>query len=261
MGATPQSGLAIATLPFAAPDKQAETLYQLLAGATQVLNQSGALLIGGHTTEGAELAFGLTCNGTAPPDQLWRNSGLQPNQVLILTKALGTGTLFAADRQLKTKGEWIDGAIASMLLSNQAASKCLRRFGATACTDVTGFGLLGHLMEMVQTSRVAVELHLEAIPVLQGAQETTQQGIVSSLYAQNSQIARYLHNPKIASLHPRYPLLFDPQTSGGLLAALPPDRVTDCLADLKCLGYGDSRAIGTVVPISVQQHNPITLLC
>ena len=256
MGATPQSGLAIVTLPYAAEAKQEEMLYQLLAGATQVLQTANAPLIGGHTTEATELAFGLTCNGVAFPAQLWRKSGMEPGQSLILTKALGTGTLFAADMQLKAKGRWIEAAIASMLLSNQAAAVCLREYGATACTDVTGFGLLGHLLEMVRASQVSVELNFDGIPILAGAKETIQQGILSSLHPQNLQAVQPLQKlsqSQIQNLNdlvdrPLFPLLFDPQTSGGLLASVPSDRASSCLTALRKLGYPDSNIIGTVLP-------------
>lgn len=259
MGAEPQSALAIATLPYATPAKLEETLYQLLSGAVKALNQAQAVLIGGHTTEGTDLAFGLSCNGLAYPDRLLRKGGMEPGQVLILTKALGTGTLFAADMQLKAKGRWIEAAIQSMLLSNQAAADCLRKWGAIACTDITGFGLLGHLTEMLRASQVSVELNLEAIPVLNGVEKTLQQGVVSSLYAQNLQTSRQIQNLDQVSSHPLFPLLFDPQTSGGLLAAIPGDRATDCLACLQSAGYPDSRIIGNVLP-PVQSKLPITIV-
>ncbi len=114
MGAMPQSAMAIVTLPYSSASKQEETLYQVLSGAMQILSQANAALIGGHTIEGAELAFGLSCNGLATADQLWKKGGMQPGQSLILTKPLGTGTLFAANMQLRAKGRWIEGAIASM---------------------------------------------------------------------------------------------------------------------------------------------------
>ena len=258
MGATPQSGLAIVTLPYAAEAKQEEMLYQLLAGATQVLQAAHAPLIGGHTTEATELAFGLTCNGIAVPAQLWRKGGMKPGQTLILTKALGTGTLFAADMQLKAKGRWIEAAIASMLLSNQSAAACLREYGATACTDVTGFGLLGHLLEMVRASHVSVELNFDAIPILAGAKETIQQGILSSLHPQNLRAVQPLQSlsqNQIQNLsdladRPLFPLLFDPQTSGGLLASVPSDRASSCLTALRKLGYLDSNIIGLILPQS-----------
>ena len=246
MGAVPQSALAIATIPYALEPKVEETLYQLLSGAVKVLNQAYTPLVGGHTTEGAELGFGLSCNGLAEPDKLLRKGGMQPGEVLILTKALGTGTLFAADMQRQAKGDWIDAAVESMLLSNQAAATCLLKHGVTACTDVTGFGLLGHLMEMVQASQVAVELKLEAIPVLEGARETIQKGIVSSLQPENLRVSRYICNLDKVSDRPNYPLLFDPQTSGGLLAAIPAEQASACLASLKVCGYSHSSVIGRV---------------
>jgi selenide,water dikinase len=253
MGATPHSAMAIVTLPEALAAKQAEMLYQLLVGATKVLQQAQAALIGGHTTEGAELAFGLSCNAFAPPDRLLRKSGMQPGQALILTKALGTGTLFAADMRLKAKGRWIAAAIDSMLQSNQAAAACLQHYQATACTDVTGFGLLGHLVEMVKASRVAIELDLESIAVLDGAIDTLQQGIVSSLHPQNLAAANFLQNAEAIAHHSLYPLLFDPQTSGGLLAAIPEDQAIDCLTALKDSGYSQSRLIGRVLPPQAEQ--------
>jgi selenide,water dikinase len=248
MGAVPQSALAIATLPYGPETKVEETLYQLLSGAIKVLGQAQAVLIGGHTTEGAELSFGLSCNGLADLDKLLRNSNMQPGQALILTKALGTGTLFAADMQLKAKGRWIEAAIQSMLLSNQAAAVCFQEHQATACTDITGFGLLGHLLEMVSASHVAVELNLSAIPVLDGAQETIQSGILSSLHSQNLRAAASVENLERIVAHPLYPLLFDPQTSGGLLATVPEERAIACLSALKASGYPHSSLIGYVLP-------------
>jgi selenide,water dikinase len=150
--------------------------------------------------------------------------------------------------RLLALGRWIDGAVESMLLSNQAAAACLLQHRATACTDVTGFGLLGHLMEMIQASHVAVELEIEAIPVLDGARETLQKGIVSSLQPENLRASSHICNLDKVSKHPNYPLLFDPQTSGGLLAAIPAEQAASCLSSLKALGYLHSSAIGRVMP-------------
>lgn len=248
MGAEPQSALAIATVPYAADAQVEETLYQLLSGAVKVLQQAGAPLIGGHTTEGSELAFGLTCNGLAMRDRLLRKSGMQPGQSLILTKALGTGTLFAAEMQSRAKGRWIDQAVASMLRSNQEAAQCLLQRQASACTDITGFGLMGHLLEMLDASQVAAELKLDSLPILAGARETVQQGIVSSLHPQNVRVARKIQNLAEISDRPDFPLLFDPQTSGGLLAAVPAEQASQAIESLKSLGYADSRVIGRVLP-------------
>ncbi len=246
MGAVAQSGLAIATIPYASPSKQEDTLYQLLLGATEVLNAAGAVLMGGHTTEGEELAFGLSCNGLASSDKLLHKGGMQPGDVLILTKGLGTGVLFAADMRLLAKGRWIESAISSMLISNQNAGRLLLEYGATACTDVTGFGLVGHLLEMVKASQVGVELDIEAISVLPGVAESLQQGIFSSLYPENLCLSGLIQNREEVSKHPLYPLLFDPQTSGGLLAAVSAESAEACLNALQ-REYFESRIIGRVV--------------
>ncbi|MBD2102101.1 selenide, water dikinase SelD [Leptolyngbya sp. FACHB-261] len=251
MGATPQSALAMVTIPYAEEAKVEETLYQLLSGVLKVLAQAQTPLVGGHTSEGAELSLGLSCNGLAEPQHLLRKGGLQPGQALILTKPLGTGTLFAAQMRLQAKGAWIDAAVQSMLQSNQSAVSALRQHQATACTDVTGFGFLGHLLEMVRASdQVAVDLDLEAIPALPGACETLRLGIVSSLQPQNLQASHQIQNQNAAEWlqHSHYPLLFDPQTSGGLLAAVPASQATACVARLRELGYAHSEIIGWVQP-------------
>lgn len=259
MGVEPHSALAIASLPYATAPKLEETLYHLLSGALKVLHQAQAVLIGGHTVEGADLSLGFSCNGFAPSGHLLRKSGMHPGDVLILTKALGIGTLFAAHMQLKAKGRWIEEAIATMLQSNQEAAITFRHHRATACTDVTGFGLLGHLLEMVRPSGVAVELELDAIPVLSGVPEITQQAIVSSLYPQNVQAAASIENQAKVSQHPLFPILFDPQTSGGLLASVPTSTATTCLQQLKTLGYRQSAIIGRVIP-ALSSHQPVRIV-
>ncbi|MCY7320790.1 MAG: selenide, water dikinase SelD [Phormidesmis sp. CAN_BIN36] len=247
MGATAQSALAIATIPYATEAKQEETLYQLLSGAVKALQQAGAVLIGGHTVEGADLAFGLSCNGFADPTRLLRKSGMQPGQVLILTKEIGTGTLFAAEMRRQAKASWIDGAIASMLISNQQAATCFLTHGATACTDITGFGLLGHLVEMVRASGLSVNLDLSALPILEGARQMIRQEIFSSLYPQNLRSSQAIANIDEANNHRDYPLLFDPQTSGGLLASVDADRADACLTALRSAGYVEATIVGHVL--------------
>ncbi|MDY6979928.1 MAG: selenide, water dikinase SelD, partial [Pseudomonadota bacterium] len=179
MGAEPQSALAIATVPYGRERIVEETLYDVLAGAMSVLEPSGAVLAGGHSSEGAELAFGLTVNGLIDPDKAWRKQGLQPGDALILTKPIGTGTLFAAEMRAKARGRWIDAAIQSMLVSSQQAAECLQRYGTTSCTDLTGFGLIGHLIEMTRASEVDATVYMDALPLLDGALQTVEAGILS----------------------------------------------------------------------------------
>lgn len=250
MGAEPQSALAVATVPFGPEAKIEQVLYDLMAGAATVLEDSRTALVGGHTGEGAELAFGLCVNGVAERGRLLRKGGMLPGDRLILAKALGTGTLFAADMRHQAKGRWIDSALESMLQSNRHAAECFMRHGARACTDITGFGLLGHLLEMTRPSQVDAELELDSLPALDGALETMARGIFSSLQPENIRLRRAIRNLEPAARHSRYPLLFDPQTAGGLLAAVPQENTAACLEALRKLGYGQSSIVGHITPLT-----------
>jgi selenide,water dikinase len=258
MGAEAQSALAIATVPYGRERIVEETLYDLLAGALHMLEPTGAVLAGGHSSEGAELAFGLTVNGLIDPNRVLRKQGLQPGDAIVLTKAIGTGTLFAAEMRGKAKGRWIDAAIQSMLVSNQQAAECLQRHGATACTDLTGFGIVGHLIEMTRASGVDTIINLDALPLLDGALDTVKAGILSSLQPQNLRLRRAIHNIEQASKHPAFALLFDPQTAGGLLAGVPNQQVNACIDELHNKGYSDAVVIGHIESLTDQQA-PIKL--
>jgi selenide,water dikinase len=248
MGAEAQTALAIATVPYGVESVVEDLLAQMLLGAEEVMHEAGAVLVGGHSSEGAELALGFAINGLVAPQYCLRKSGMHPGDRLIVTKALGTGTLFAADMRQRAKGRWMTAAVASMLQSNRLGAQCLRDYQATACTDVTGFGLLGHLVEMTRASGVDVTLELGEIPWLDGAQETASAGLLSSLQPQNVRLRRAIRNLDAVVTSPLYPLLFDPQTAGGLLASVPPEQTEDCLAALKTNGYDRAAIIGTVQP-------------
>ncbi|WP_165855154.1 selenide, water dikinase SelD [Marinobacter sp. JSM 1782161] len=246
MGAEAQTATAVATVPSGVESKVEELVYQMMSGAVDVLNAAGCALVGGHTGEGRELALGFAVNGLVDPAQALRKDGLRPGDALILTKPLGTGTLFAAYPRLKTRGRWIDNALEQMQLSNQRGARCLIEHGAHACTDVTGFGLLGHLVEMTRPSGVDVTLDLSALPLLDGAEETLAEGILSSLQPANVRLRRALRNQEAMAAHPRYPILFDPQTAGGLLAGVPADQAEACVEALCERGYPQAVIIGTV---------------
>jgi selenide,water dikinase len=246
MGATPRTALAIVTLPYGPEAKLEADLVQLLTGATETLTNAGAVLIGGHTGEGAELAFGLTVNGTATPDQLWRKSGMRVGDRLVLTKPLGTGTLFAADMRAKARGDWIDATLATMLTSNRTAAEAFRRHGVTACTDVTGFGLVGHLLEMLRASSADAELSLGALPALDGALDLLGRGITSSLAPQNLALSDAVDLGRWQATDPRIALLYDPQTAGGLLASVPAESADACLAELRANGAAGAACIGQI---------------
>lgn len=244
MGAEPCSALAIVTIPHGLESKQEILLEDLLSGAVAVLNEGGAALLGGHTAEGAEVQLGLSVSGSIDPGRILRKGGLRPGDRLVLTKPIGTGTLLAADMRGRAKARWLDGAIRAMLQSNRDAAGALRDHGGRACTDVTGFGLLGHLVEMTRASGVDARLTLDAVPLLAGARETAARGLLSSLQPQNVRLRRAVANVETAGADPRYPLLFDPQTAGGLLAGVPEDRAAACVARLHALGYTHAAVVG-----------------
>jgi selenide,water dikinase len=249
MGGEAQSATAIATVPPGLEAKVEDVLLQMMTGAVEVLNEAQCALVGGHTGEGRELALGFAINGLVDESMrsVLRKGGMQPGDVLLLSKPIGTGTLFAARDQLRAKGRWIEAALNSMVLSNRRGAQILMHHQATACTDLTGFGLLGHLVEMTRPSNVDAELKLSALPLLDGALECVQAGIVSSLQPANVRLRRALRNQEAFVQHPRYPLLFDPQTAGGLLASVPAAQAEACVQALREAGYPHTTVIGRIL--------------
>jgi selenide,water dikinase len=250
MGGTPQSALAIATLPFGLQSKVEADLAAMMAGADAVLRDADCALVGGHTSEGAELALGFAINGLVARGAALRKRGMKPGDVLILTKAIGTGVLMAAHMRGKAKARWLEAALEQMTQSNRAAADILRTHGARAATDVTGFGLIGHLSEMTRPVDADIRLTLGALPLLDGAQQCLDTGILSSMQPANAGFRRMIADLPRVRKDSRYPLLFDPQTAGGLLAAVPSSTAAACLADLQNAGYRHACSVGTVAPRS-----------
>ncbi len=246
MGAEAQAAMAIATVPYGKEEVVEQQLQQMMQGALQVLNQHNAALVGGHSSEGAELSFGLSVTGLVEKEKLLAKSGMQDGDVIILTKPIGTGTLFAADMRGKAKGRWVSKAIDSMIQSNHSAAQCLYKYDVHACTDVTGFGVLGHLVEMLRIGGVDIYIDINSLPVLKGAIESMQLGIFSSLQPSNVRLRRAIKNQEQAVTHTYYPLLFDPQTAGGLLASVPKQYEQACITELQNLGYSEACTIGYV---------------
>ncbi len=241
MGARPWTALAVASVPYMPSAKMRADLVAMMQGATQVLEADGCMLVGGHSGEALELSLGFCVTGLVEPRRIWRKSGLREGDALVLTKPLGTGVLLAGHMRGLTKARWLVAAIESMRRSNAAAARILAMHGVSACTDVTGFGLAGHLTEMLRASGVSAVIDLDCVPLLPGALELASQGVESTLSGEN--------RGALAG-HPRRPLvdlLADPQTSGGLLAGIAPGRVDACLAALQ-LAQVDAAVIGTVQP-------------
>jgi selenide, water dikinase len=258
MGAEAQSALAIATVPYGIESKVEADLSAMMIGANEVLRDANCALVGGHTSEGAELALGFSVNGLIRRDLVTRKGGLVVGDVLIVTKPIGTGTLLAADMRGKARARWVTAALAHMTTSNRIGAEILRAHGVHAATDVTGFGLLGHLVEMVRASGVDATLDLAAVPLLEGVRETIAMGIYSSLQPQNVRLRRAIRNLAEAGTDPLYPALFDPQTAGGLLASVPEARAAACIEALRAAGYDHAAVIGRVNARS-QELEPIVI--
>ncbi len=262
MGATPHSALALVTLPYSLSGILAEELFLIMSGALEVMSEHNMSLVGGHTGEGSDMSFGLNVNGFVAQNHLLSKAGLRAGELLILTKPLGTGALLAANMRYQAKGRWIDEAIEHMLHSNQAAANILQKFPIRSCTDITGFGLLGHLNEMLSVSqdtdstdtKICAQIELSALPILTGCQHVMQQGIFSSLHEDNSLFASIIDNNKAYHKDPIYPLLFDPQTAGGLLFSVAQEHAQDCLQQLKKSGYQYASIIGRISENNVPQY-------
>ena len=248
MGAGAHSAQAMVTLVHGRAEKQEEELFQILSGAVEALREAGAILVGGHTGEGPEPSFGLAVNGFAAPDAILRKGGARAGDRLVLTKALGTGVIFAAHMRSRGGAEAVEAALASMRLSNRHGAQLLAAHGARGCTDITGFGLLGHLVELLSASRTRARIHALRLPLLPGAGELLEQGFRSTLHPGNETFAVRLDRDGCRRAAP--PILYDPQTSGGLLASVPADRSDACLLALRKAGYRDATMIGEILPSS-----------
>jgi selenide,water dikinase len=244
MGGVPETALAIATLPPASPAITEHDLLHMLKGGTEVLEAAGATLIGGHSAEGAETGLGFAVTGRTRPGRLLRKGGLRSGNRLILTKPLGTGAILAAEMRGQARARVVEGALATMLQSAATASAIFASHAATACTDVTGFGLLGHLLEMLAASSADARLDPGAIPALDGAFDIIAAGLTSSLHASNLSALASLVDADPNS--PLAALLIDPQTAGGLLAGVPVGRADACIVELRASGYRAAAVIGAV---------------
>jgi len=240
-GGTPRHALCWVTVPEGGSER---VLGEVLGGVRAALDELGVSLIGGHSTLGPELVVGLAVigdfvEGEAPLTKV----GIALGDVLVLTKPLGTGVVLAADMRGLARGAWLQAAHASMLRANAAAARVARRF-ARACTDISGFGLAGHLGEMLAASGtgLAARLDSSALPALPGARELLVRGVRSTYAAQAAEAAPPLFGGDATA----HALLCDPQTSGGLLFAVKPEHAADAVAALRDAGDTQANVIGRI---------------
>ncbi|MGV6849721.1 MAG: selenide, water dikinase SelD [Marinibacterium sp.] len=232
MGAAPVAATMSLILPPMAETLRDRMLAEIMAAARAVLGEARGDIVGGHTSTGAEFTIGFTLTGRLDGDPITL-AGARNGDALILTKPIGSGTILAAEMQLAAPGDHVAAALEAMQQGQGRAAAILA--GAHAMTDVTGFGLAGHLTGICEASQVGAKLDLEAVPFLEGAPELAAQGIRSTIFAENRRIAPDLPDQG------RSALLFDPQTAGGLLAAVPANQTADLLSELIAAGYAASR--------------------
>ncbi len=228
MGAAPQAATATIILPRMSAELQQHTMAEIMSTASAAMRQAGAEIVGGHSSMGDEMTIGFTLTGLCEAEPITLQ-GARHGDALILTKPLGSGVLMAAEMAGQADGAHVAAAFQQMIQPQGEASRILR--GAHAMTDVTGFGLAGHLQGMCEASGCGAELTLDAIPVLPGAVELSDRGMRSTIYPDNRLIAPELPAGGKADL------LFDPQTAGGLLAAVSADQADALCSELRAAGY------------------------
>ncbi len=245
MGSDPTGAMAMVQIPEGHPRQQTELLYQVLSGAMHEFNKCGVELLGGHTTEASELTVGFTVLGSLGDRPALQKSGIRPGDRLFLTKALGTGSLLAGIPLARTRAEWVDLMLRQMLQSNQAAAEAARECDIHGVTDVTGFGLAGHLLEMLDASGVSARLSLSSLPLLPGFVELVEGGLESTLAPHNRAVeSRVRFESTDLSRQPEAAALYDPQTSGGLLIAVNDEQVSALSAAMRS-GDVTATEIGT----------------
>jgi selenide,water dikinase len=240
MGGTPLSALSIVCYPQSG---DWDVLGEILKGGQMAMNAEGVVVIGGHSVDDQEMKFGYAVTGIVHPEQVITNAGAKPDDVLILTKAIGTGAINTAVKQGKASKEAEEAAIKAMTTSAAGASKVMQIVGANACTDVTGFGLLGHAYEMAKASNITLNIDSKVVMLLPDVLELISQGMLTRGDKNNRTYVgeTVMINERVS--REMQSALFDPQTAGGLLISLPEKQAAQFLNEIT-----DAAVIGYVSP-------------
>jgi len=233
MGGEPLFALNLLAVP---EDMPPEIVSEILRGGAEKAREAGAVIAGGHTVTDKEPKYGLAVTGLVHPDRLLTKGGARPGDRLLLTKPLGTGTITTANKQGKAEAAHVQAAIESMLRLNRAAARAAQTAGAHALTDITGYGFLGHAHEMAHLSRAKLRIAWEALPWLPGARQYAEKWIFPGGAGRNAEFYKPWVTFERALAEWEQHLLYDPQTSGGLLMAVAPERVNEVHADLRAAG-------------------------
>ena len=245
MGGTPLTAMNLVAFPI--KKLGVEVLREILRGGLDKMKEAGVTLVGGHSIDDKEPKYGISVTGVVHPDRVTANRGARPGDVLLLTKPIGTGVVNTALKRKKASHAAIAQVVAAMCTLNRDAAQALAAGGDVhACTDITGFGLVGHCLEMVEGSAVGLELSLAKVPLFEGALEYAAAGLKPGGLQRNREYRQALTDLADGLDPALVELMFDPQTSGGLLAALPADRAEAALARLAEAGVEGVARVGRV---------------
>lgn len=252
MGGRPLTALNL--IGFPADKLGPEVLHGMVAGALSKVTEAGAVLAGGHTTEDEEPKFGLSVTGIVHPDKAWTNAGAQVGDVLIMTKPIGSGVLFNANRKNWVSQAAMDACIEIIITLNKAAAEAVQDFDVHAATDVTGFGLAGHGLEMAEGAGLTLRFDIDAVPIMDEALAMYERGMTTGVNAVNRQLveAKWRFERKLPFWHEE--IFVDPQTSGALLVAVPEAQGDDVVAALEQAGVPVVRKIGSVEKYDGRHH-------
>ncbi len=245
MGGVPKTAMNLVAFP--AKDMDISVLRRIIEGGLDKMREAGVVLVGGHTVEDAELKYGLSVTGYIHPDRVLTKKNLKVGDLLILTKRLGTGIIGTAIKGALASQEITDKVTRAMATLNKGAAEVMQDYPVHACTDITGFGFLGHLAEMVSGSGYGVRIKSESVPLYPEALEYAAMGLVPAGAYRNRDFRLFMVDfaPTVSRI--LQDLLFDPQTSGGLLICVAPERAEDLLKSLKAKGVQDSALVGEVI--------------
>ncbi len=243
MGGRPLTAMNVVCFPI--KEMPLTVLQEILRGGLDKMKEAAVVLVGGHSVEDPELKYGLSVTGIVHPERVIRNQGARPGDRLILTKPLGTGIINTAIKAGLAEGETVERVTRTMAALNRGASEAMQEVGASACTDITGFGLLGHACEMIEGTEVGMVIYASKVPYFPEAEEFAKMGLVPGGTYRNREFREQMVN-----LHPEIPpwlvdILFDAQTSGGLLISVPSSKVEALLERLRKRGV-EAALIGEV---------------
>ena len=244
MGGKPLSCLNLAGFP--SNKLNDKVLSGIISGALEKITEAGAVLLGGHTTDNDEPIFGLTVTGMVHPENIWRNSGARSGDQLILTKPLGSGVLFNANLKSLVSAEALGECLDSLIVLNKMAAEVFANFEVHAATDITGFGFAGHALEMLSGSELSFNITLDAIPIMKEAREMYESGVTTGVNQTNRTLVENNWNFAENASAAQEELMLDPQTSGGLLVAVPETQTSSILRALHHAGATASAQIGYV---------------